>query len=162
MKAILLSITMLFCVVAYLATAAEPQHPKDGSVLNFQSAAEVRAYFSDLANTETDAELLAKYHQLLKDVGVAPLISKGTTVPIRNGGQLIVGREPLLLRNKNGETNALPQNGPAVATLSGSGSWSNIQIPNETESILIQFESGLIIVDLEDGIVSRLDTDHSR
>ena len=156
MKTSALLMAFLLAVTAYFATARETQKEKDVSLLDLRSADDVRTYFRDLANTDSDSELLRRYQQLLKDIGVAPLIAKGNTIPIRNGGQIIVVGDAVQLRNRNNETATIPAAGIAMAALDETGSWSQIPVPNETVSLLIRSNSGTLIVDLKDGVVARL------
>lgn len=158
MKCIVLLFTSLIAVIAFFANASDSQQKKENSLLELHSAADVRSYFEDLASAETDAELLKRYQQLLKDVGVAPLIAKGNAIPIRNGGQIIVDDDSLRTKDKDGQTIEMPSNGPALAALNNAGSWTQLPLPDKTTSLLIRSESGAIVVDLKDGIVSRLNS----
>ena len=158
MKFVTLFSTSLIVIFAYFANASDSQQETKPSLLDLQSAADVRSYFERLANAKTDAELLQQYRRLLKDLGIAPLISKGNTIPIRNGGQLLVDGNLLTARDKNGDTTPIPADGPAIAALAESGSWLKIEVPDKTTELLIRTKSGALIVDLDDAVVSRVFT----
>jgi hypothetical protein len=143
-------------VIAICANAINSQQQRENSLLQFNSAADVRSYFEDIATAKTDAELLKRYQQLLKDKGVAPLIAKGNAIPIRNGGQIIVDGDSLRTKDKDGHTIEMPSNGTALAALNNAGAWTQLPLPDKTTSLLIRSESGIIVVDLKDGVVSRL------
>jgi len=158
MKTSALIFASLLTVIVYFANASDSQPKKERSLLDLSSAADVRSYFHDLANAESDAELLRRYQQLLKDLGIAPLLAKGNTIPIRNGGQIIVDGDSLQVRDNDGETITLPPSGLALAALDDTGAWSQIQVSNKTTSLLIRSKSGTLVVDLKDGVVSRIKT----
>jgi len=158
MKYTVLLCTSLAAMIAFCANASDSQQKKEKSLLELHSAADVRSYFEDLAAAETDAELLQRYQQLLKDVGVAPLIAKGNAIPIRNGGHIIVDDDSLRTKDKDGQTIEIPSNGPALVALNDAGSWTQLPLPDKTTSLLIRSDSGTIVVDLKDGVVSRLNS----
>jgi len=158
MKCTVLLCTSLAAVISFCANASDSQQKKEKSLLELHSATDVRSYFEDLAAAETDAELLQRYQQLLKDVGVAPLIAKGNAIPIRNGGHIIVDDDSLRTKDKDGQTIEMPSNGPALAALNDAGSWTQLPLPDKTTSLLIRSDSGTIVVDLKDGVVSRLNS----
>jgi hypothetical protein len=91
-------------VIAICANAINSQQQRENSLLQFNSAADVRSYFEDIATAKTDAELLKRY----------PLIAKGNAIPIRNGGQIIVDGDSLRTKDKDGHTIEMPSNGTAL------------------------------------------------
>ena len=152
-------IVAAFCCLAALMVYAEDNQESGSAVLFLKDRDEARSYFRDLANTKSNVEFDNKYLELLRDLGVFPLLRKGNVIPIHSGGQILLNEGRLTLRNHD-ETSISVGTDPVIASVDDQGKWTILAKPNRSSRVfVVSTGKHAYVVNTSDSVFSKIALD---